>query len=76
MTPSSKPVTRLTSAYVRDKGIRPIVATITGSVIELRCKGRRQVETLDVASLYYQAVKARVISERAAKKAARKAKKP
>jgi hypothetical protein len=76
VTPSTKPVTRLTSAYVRDKGFRPVAVTITGSVLELRCFGRRQVETVDVASLYYQAVKARVIAERAAKKAARKARKP
>jgi hypothetical protein len=71
MTPSTKPVTRLSSAWVRDQGFRAVVVTITGSVIELRAKGRRQVETLDVASLYYRAVKERVISERKAKKAAR-----
>lgn len=72
MTPSSKPVTRLTSAWVRDQGFRAVVATITGSVIELRAKGRRQVEVVDVASLYYRAVKERVNAERAAKKKARK----
>lgn len=71
MTPSTKPVTRLTSAWVRDQGMRPIVATIVGSVLELRTKGRRKVETLDLASLYFQAVKARVIAERKAKREAR-----
>jgi len=71
MTPSTRPVTRLTSAYVRDRGMRQVVATITGSLIELRLKQCRQVETLDIASLWYQAVKARVIRDRAAKKAAR-----
>jgi len=76
VTPSTKPVTRLSSAYVRDKGLRPVAVTITGSVIELRCFGRRQVETLDVATAYYRCVKERVLSEKAAKKAARKLKKP
>ncbi len=74
MTPSTKPVTRLSSAYVRERGMRPICVTITGSLIELRAKGLRSVETVDVASLWYQAVKARVMREKAEKKAARKAK--
>jgi hypothetical protein len=73
MTPSTKPVTRLSSAWVRDRGMRPVVVTVTGSLIELRLKNCRQVETIDVASLWHQAVKARVIRERAEKKAARKA---
>jgi hypothetical protein len=72
MTPSTKPVTRLTSAYVRDQGTRAVVATITGSVIELRAKGRRQVEVLDVATLYYRAVKERVNAARLAKKKLKK----
>jgi len=74
-TPSTRPVTRETSAYIRDRGMRPVLVTITGSLIELRAKGLRTTETLDVASLYYQAVKARVIKERAERKAAKKAKK-
>ncbi len=72
MTPSTKPVTRLSSAWVRDQGFRAVVVTITGSVIELRAKGRRQVEVLDVATAYYRCVKERVISEKKARKAARK----
>lgn len=72
MTPSTKPVTRLTSAYVRDRGMRQVVATITGSLIELRLKGLRSVETVDVATLYHQAVKERCFRDRLAKKAARK----
>jgi len=72
MTPSTKPVTRVTSAFVRDRGMRQVVATITGSLIELRLKGCRQVETVDVASMWYGALKARVIRDRLAKKAARK----
>jgi len=73
MTPSIKPVTRLTSAWVRDQGMRPIVATITGSLLELRAKGRRQIEVLDIGALYQQAVRARVIAEKKAKLAERKA---
>jgi hypothetical protein len=72
MTPSTKPITRLSSAYVRERGMRPVVVTITGSLIELRAKGMRKFETVDVASLYYQAVKQRVMRERAEKKASRK----
>jgi hypothetical protein len=75
MTPSTKPVTRLTSAFVRDPDYRPVVATITGSLIELRVKGRRRIEVLDITTLYYMAVKARVIAEKKAKKAAKAAKK-
>ena len=74
MTPSTKPVSRMSSAYVRDQGFRAVAVTITGSVIELRAKGRRQTEVLDIASLYYRAVKERVISEKKAKKAARRKK--
>ena len=72
MTPSTKPTTRLTSAYVRDRGMRQVVATIHGSLLILRAKGCRQEETLDVGSLWYQAVRARVLREKAERKAARK----
>jgi hypothetical protein len=74
MTPSTRPVTRLTSAYVFDRGARPLVATITGSLIELRAKGLRSTETLDLASMYHFAIKARLQRDRDAKKAAKKAK--
>lgn len=73
MTPSTKPVVRLSSAYVRDRGMRQVVATIHGSLLILRPKGCRQEETLDIGSLWYQAVKQRAIRERAEKRAARKA---
>jgi hypothetical protein len=68
MTPSTKPVTRLSSAWVRDQGMRAVVVTITGSVIELRAKGRRQTEVVDISTLYFQAVKARVMAAKAAKR--------
>lgn len=75
MTTSSttSPVTRVTSAYIRDRGLREVIVTITGGILELRAKGLRQREVLDVSSLYYQAVKQRVARERAEKIAARKA---
>jgi hypothetical protein len=76
MTPSTRPVTRESSAYVRDRGLRAIVVTITGSLIELRAKGLRSRETLDIASLYTMAVRQRVQREKAERKAARKAGKP
>jgi hypothetical protein len=53
MTPSTRPVTRLSSAWVRDRGMRAVVVTIAGSVIELRPKGCRQTEVVGVASLWY-----------------------
>ena len=71
-TTSLKPVTRLTSAYVRDRGLRPILVTITGSMLEFRAQGLRTRESLDVASLYLQAVKQRVAAEKALKKSNRK----
>jgi hypothetical protein len=72
-TKSAKPVTRETSAYTRDRGIRAILVTIEHGLIELRAKGLRTREVVDVGWLYQYAVKQRVISERSAKKAARKA---
>jgi hypothetical protein len=74
MTPSTKPVTRITSAYIRDRGLRPVVVTVTGSLIELRAKGLRSVETIDVASAYYAAVKARVLADKRTRAAERQAK--
>lgn len=71
----TSPVTRETGALVRDRGMRPVIVTITATCIELRAKGLRTRETVDIASLYAQAVRQRVAAERAAKKAARKARK-
>ena len=68
----TSPVTRETCAYVRDKGLRAVLVTITGGLIEMRAKGLRSRECVDVASIYYAAVKGRVARERAEKKAARK----
>lgn len=77
MTTSSitSPVSRETPAYVRDKGLRAVIVTISGGLIELRAKGLRQREVVDVASLYQQAVKNRVWRERMEKAKDRKARK-
>lgn len=74
MTTSSlkSPVTRETSAYVRDKGMRPVIATLTGGTLVLRAKGLRSREVVDVAWCYEQAVKQRVWQEKAEKRAKRK----
>ena len=53
VTKSLRPVTRETSAVVRDKGPRAVIVTVVGGVIELRAKGLRSTETLDVASVSY-----------------------
>lgn len=69
------PVTRETSAYVRDKGLRAVLATLTGGVLVLRAKGLRSREMLDIGWCYQQAVKQRVAQERAERRAMRGAKK-
>lgn len=57
---------------MRDKGLRPVIATLTGSILELRAKGLRSREILDLAYCYSTAVKLRVASERAERRALRK----
>lgn len=71
-TLSTRPVTRETSAYVRDRGMRPLVVTIIGSIIELRPKGCRSREALDLSAAWGRAVKERVAREKAEKRASRK----
>jgi len=71
-TKSIKPVTRETSAFTRDRGLRAIIVTVEHGIIELRCKGLRSREVVDVGWLYQHAVKARVFRERLEKKALRK----
>ena len=70
MTTSSatSPVTRETTSFVRDKGMRPLIVTVRGSILELRPKGLRSVEVADLATIYYSCVKARVAREKAEKK--------
>jgi hypothetical protein len=62
---STRPVSRESCAVVRDKRLRPVIVTVVRDVIELRAKGFRSREILDVASCYYLAVRQRVASERA-----------
>jgi hypothetical protein len=71
-TKSIRPVKRETSALVRDRGMRPVIVTIVGRSIELRAKGLRTTEVLDVAWCYETAVKARVFQERRERIAKRK----
>jgi hypothetical protein len=70
---AKSPVTRETSAYTRDRGMRPIIATLSGGVLTLRAKGLRSREMLDLAWCYSTAVKQRVAQERAEKQAERRA---
>lgn len=69
---SVRPVTRETSAYVRDRGLRPVVVTVVGGLLELRAKGLRSRECLDLAWCYETAVKARVARERAERKTSKR----
>ena len=64
VTKSLRPVTRETSAVVRDKGPRAVIVTVVGGVIELRAKGLRSIETLDVAWGYTAAVRQRLQLQR------------
>lgn len=64
-TKSFKPVTRESTAFVRERGSRAVMVTIVGGVIELRAKGLRTRETVDLAWCYHAAVKQRVAMERA-----------
>ncbi len=71
-TTSDKPVTRETRSFVRDKGLRPVIATIHGGLLILRPKGLRTEETLEIGALWAQAIKARVFRERMDKGKAKK----
>jgi hypothetical protein len=66
-------VTRETGAYVRERGMRPLIATLHGSLLLLRPKGLHSEEVLDLGAAWSLAVKQRVARERAEKVAARKA---
>ena len=70
-----RPVTRETAALVRDLGMRPVMATIasTSGVIELRAKGLRARYTLDLAWCYRQAAAQHIATQRAERRAAKKA---
>uniref|UniRef100_UPI0039F680B9 hypothetical protein n=1 Tax=Sulfuriferula sp. GW6 TaxID=3345112 RepID=UPI0039F680B9 len=67
-TKATRPVSRETSAFVRDRGMRPLIATLHGSMLILRGKGLRREETIDIRACYDMAVKQRVARERAEKR--------
>jgi hypothetical protein len=70
--PGSK-VGRVTDARVYSRGYREVAVTIyPDGQIGLRLKGTRKQEYVNAADIYRQAVQARVVAERAAKKKARK----
>lgn len=71
-TSSAKPVTRETSAHVRDRGMRAVIATLHHGVLFLRAKGLRSTYTLDIGSLYLQGVRAEVMRQKAERKTAKK----
>lgn len=65
MTPTSKPVTRVTGLTYRNAEGRQIVCTLgPGDVIYMRPKGTRREEAIDLISCYELAVKRRVAKER------------
>jgi hypothetical protein len=70
---TAKSVTRETGAYVRERGMRPLIATLHGSLLLLRPKGLHSEEVLDLGAAWSLAVKQRVMRERSEKAAARKA---
>lgn len=74
VTKSTRPVTRETSAFVRDKGLRPVLVTLVGSILELRAKGLRSREYLDLSFCYQEAIKQRLRREKAERLATRKRK--
>ena len=65
VTKSLRPVTRETSAIVRDKGARPVIVTVIGGVLELRAKGLRSTATPDLAWCYMAAVRQRLQVQKA-----------
>lgn len=70
-----RPVTRETAAYVRDLGMRAVMATIcsTSGVVELRAKGLRSRYSLDLGWCYRMAAAQHAQQLRADRRMARKA---
>lgn len=69
MTTISKPIKRETSATVFERSKRrPIIISVEpGGLISLRLKGNRKTYSLDLESLYDQAVKKSLRAEKLAK---------
>lgn len=70
----SKPVARETGAFVRDRGLRPLIVTLHDSFLELRPRGLRRGEVIDLAAIFGLAVRKRILLEKAERAAAKKAK--
>lgn len=74
MTPSTKPVTRLSSAFVRDRGFKQVVVTVLGDMIHVRTKGARTTYSMPISAVYGWAVRAHLAAVKAEKLKARKTK--
>lgn len=72
-TRANKPVSRLTTASIRDGGKRREIVVIIypNGLLGLRPKGTRREEQVLIEAVWYRAVKDRVASEQAAKRALR-----
>lgn len=73
MTPLVKPVHR--RGMMPYRGRRIVASLLPGDVLGLRLERTRRTEFLSLAGCYERAVMIRINSERAAKKAAKKARK-
>ena len=73
-TKLTKPVTRVSSELVRDRGkMCPLVVTIhPNGFIGIRPQGMRKEELYPIEAVYSIALKARVAAEKAERKARRK----
>lgn len=63
-TRSTNPVSRETSAFVRERGLRALVITVHEGLLTLRPKGLRTSEVVDLAAVYNYAVKSRLAWEK------------
>lgn len=65
MTPTTKPVTRVTVGTYHNSQRRALVCTLgPGDVLYMRPKGTRREEGIDLISCYEAAIKRRVLRER------------
>lgn len=75
MTPATKPVTRLTDCYERERGaLRPIVATLSAGGVLLRLKGCRHTLLLPYSTAWTRAAWLEAGQVKAERDAAKKAK--
>lgn len=74
MTPLTKPVTRRAEATIREAGKsrRLVVTLYPGGTIGLRPERTRREETISLEAAWWQALKARLAIDQAAKKKRRR----